>query len=54
MKWYQVFSIISGTLILIAVFILAFKMINAGMNTARKNEAIMFWWYCNSFSTIIY
>ena len=38
MKWYQVFSIISGTLILIAVFILAFKMINAGMNTARKNE----------------
>ena len=39
MKWYQIFSIISGTLILIAVFILAFKMINAGMNTAKKNEA---------------
>ena len=39
MKWYQIFSIISGTLILIAVFILAFKMINAGMNTTRKNEA---------------
>lgn len=38
MKWYQIFSIISGTLILIAVFILAFKMINAGMNTTRKNE----------------
>lgn len=39
MKWYQIFSIISGTLILIAVFVLAFKMINAGMNTAKKNEA---------------
>lgn len=38
MKWYQMFSIISGTLILIAVFILAFKMINAGMNTTSKNE----------------
>lgn len=39
MKWYQIFSIISGTLILIAVFVLAFKMINAGMNVAKKNEA---------------
>lgn len=39
MKWLQIFSIISGTLILIAVFVLAFKMINAGMNTAKKNEA---------------
>lgn len=38
MNWYKVFAIISGTLILIAVFILAFKMISAGTNTAKKNE----------------
>ena len=38
MNWYKIFAIISGTLILIAVFILAFKMINVGMNTAKKNE----------------
>ena len=39
MKWYGIFSAISGSLILIAVFILGYKIIAAGMNTARKNEA---------------
>lgn len=39
MKWYGIFSTISGSLILIAVFILGYKIIVAGMNTARKNEA---------------
>ncbi len=39
MKWYAVFAIISSILILIAVFILSYKIICAGMNTAKKNEA---------------
>lgn len=39
MKWYGIFSVISGSLILIAVFMLGYKIIVAGMNTARKNEA---------------
>ena len=39
MNWYKVFAIISSSLILIAVFILAYKIMLAGMNTARKNEA---------------
>ena len=39
MIYYRIFATISGTLILIAVFILSYKIINAGMNTARKNEA---------------
>ncbi len=39
MDWYKIFAIISGSLILLAVFILAYKIIYAGMNTARKNEA---------------
>ena len=38
MKWYHIFSIISGTLILIAVIILSFRMIHVGMNTSKKNE----------------
>lgn len=38
-KWYKVFSIISGSLILLAVIILSYKIMCAGMNTARKNEA---------------
>lgn len=38
MKWYGIFSTISGSLILIAVFILGYKIIVAGTNTARKNE----------------
>ena len=39
MNWYKVFAIISGTLILIAIFILSYKIMNAGMNTSKKNEA---------------
>ncbi len=39
MNWYKVFALISGSLILIAVFILAYKIMSAGMNTSRKNEA---------------
>ena len=39
MEWYRVFAIISGSLILIAVFILSYKIMMAGMNTSKKNEA---------------
>ncbi|MCI8396437.1 MAG: hypothetical protein HFJ52_01770 [Clostridia bacterium] len=39
MEWYKVFAVISGSLIIIAVFILSYKIILAGMNTAKKNEA---------------
>ena len=39
MVWYRVFGIISSSLILIAVFILSYKIMIAGMNTAKKNEA---------------
>lgn len=39
MNWYKVFAVISGSLILIAVFILSYKIISAGLNIARKNEA---------------
>ena len=39
MEWYRIFAVISGSLILIAVFILSYKIMMAGMNTARKNEA---------------
>lgn len=39
MNWYKVFAIISGSLILIAVIVLAFKIMMAGMNAAKKNEA---------------
>lgn len=39
MQWYGIFSMISGSLILLAVIILAYKIISAGMNIARKNEA---------------
>lgn len=60
MNWYKVFAVISGSLILIAVFILSYKIMLAGMNTAKKNEAkeslmrLCFRWCCNSFSTTIY
>ena len=36
MKWYSIFATISGSLILLAIIILAYKMMSAGMNTARK------------------
>ena len=39
MSWYKVFAIMSGSLILIAVFILSYKIIIVGMNIARKTEA---------------
>lgn len=39
MEWYKIFSLIAGTLILLAIIILAYKMMSAGMNTSRKNEA---------------
>ena len=39
MSWYKIFAIISGSLILIAVFILSYQVMGAGMNTAKKNEA---------------
>lgn len=39
MNWYRIFAIISGILILIAVFILAYKIMNAGMNSSKRNEA---------------
>lgn len=39
MDWYKIFAGISGSLILIAVFILSYKIMMAGMNTAKKNEA---------------
>lgn len=38
MNWYKVFAIIASSLILIAVFILSYKIMNAGMNTTKKNE----------------
>ncbi len=39
MVWYKIFAGMSGSLILIAVIILSYKITMAGMNTARKNEA---------------
>ena len=39
MDWYRIFAVLSGSLILIAVIILSYKITMAGMNTARKNEA---------------
>ena len=39
MNFYKIFAIISGSLILIAVFILAYKVMMAGMSTTKKNEA---------------
>lgn len=39
MEWYKVFAIISGSLIFIAVIILAYKIMLAGINTYKKNEA---------------
>lgn len=38
MEWYRIFAIISSSLILIAVFILSYKIMTAGTNTSRKNE----------------
>ena len=38
LEWYKVFSIISGSLIFIGIIVLSYKLMLAGMNTARKNE----------------
>lgn len=38
MKWYRVFAYISGSLILIAVIIIAYKMIASSINTIQRNE----------------
>ena len=38
MQWYAVFAIIAGVLIFIAIIILAFKMLSAGVNPARRND----------------
>lgn len=60
MKWYAVFSVISSSLILISVFILSYKIMCAGMNTAKKNEAkeslmrLCFRRCCNCSSSFIY
>lgn len=39
MNYYHIFAIISGSLILIAVFILSYKIMMAGMSTSKKNDA---------------
>lgn len=39
MKWYRVFAYISGSLILIAVIIISYKMIASSINTIKRNEA---------------
>ena len=39
MDWYKIFAGISGSLILIAVIILSYKIMLAGMNTSKKNDA---------------
>lgn len=60
MDWYRVFAIISGSLITIAVIILAFKILYAGVNTAKRNDAkdsmmrLILRWFSNSISSIIY
>ena len=60
MQWYAVFAVISSSLILIAVFILSYKIMIAGMNTAKKNEAkeslmrLCFRWCFNSCCSSFY
>ena len=39
MRWYKVFALISGSLILIAVISISYKMIASGISTAKRNEA---------------
>ncbi len=38
-QWYKVFAYISGTLILIAVIIISYKMIASSFSTVKRNEA---------------
>ena len=39
MRWYSVFAYISGSLILIAVIIISYKMIASAISTVKRNEA---------------
>lgn len=39
MKWYSVFAYISGSLILIAVILIAYKMIVSAISITKRNEA---------------
>ncbi|MGN1271066.1 MAG: pilin [Clostridia bacterium] len=39
MQWYRFFSYISGSLILIAVVIISYKMIASAISTVKRNEA---------------
>ncbi len=39
MQWYRVFAYISGSLILIAVVIISYKMIASAISTIKRNEA---------------
>lgn len=39
MKWYSVFAYISGSLILIAVILIAYKMIASAISITKRNEA---------------
>lgn len=60
MRWYKVFAYISGSLILIAVVIISYKMIASGISTVKRNEAkenllnLLFRWSCYCSSTNIY
>lgn len=60
MTWYKIFAGVAGILILIAVIILAYKMMMAGNSTAKKTEAkdnlmrLFLRWNCNSVSTNVY
>lgn len=38
LEWYKIFSIVAGSLIFIAVIILSYKLMYAGINTSRKND----------------
>lgn len=59
-QWYKVFAYISGTLILIAVIIISYKMIASSFSTVKRNEAketlinLLFRWSCDSSSTNFY
>lgn len=39
MKWYKVFAYLSGSLIIIAVVIISYKMIASAISPAKRNEA---------------
>lgn len=59
MQWYRVMTYIAGVPILIAVIILAYKIIISGFSIEKRNEAkdnilrLFFRSSCNRFCTII-